>query len=69
MNKEDLHGEIERLFSVGHPLPLELQRVEESGALAKTNAIAWAMAHLVMRGILEPSAGKPTVRLRRRAQT
>lgn len=64
MDKQKMHGEVERLFIGNQQWPDELLRTGKRGCLAKTNAIAWAMSDLVVEKVLERSMGSQTVRLR-----
>ena len=63
MNKEQMHARVEHLFIGDRPWPDELNRIQKGGCTVRRNAIAWAMATLVMDGVLRPSMGQPVVRL------
>jgi hypothetical protein len=63
MNKEQMHARVEQLFIGDRPWPDELNRIQRGGCTVRRNAIAWAMADLVMDGVLSPSIGQPVVRL------
>ncbi len=65
MDKQEMHDRIERMFIRDAHWPAELLLVQKNGCTAKTNAIAWAMADLVMRGVTQKSMGNPVVRLAR----
>jgi hypothetical protein len=63
MDKQQMHARVEHLFIGDRPWPEELERIQQGGCTVRRNAIAWAMARLVMDGILSPSMGQPSVRL------
>ena len=65
MDKQVMHRTIEAMFVRGGQWPADLLRVQKNGCSAKTNAIAWAMADLVMRGVTHKSMGDSVVRLAR----
>lgn len=63
MDKQSMHDRVEHLFVGDRPWPEELTRIQKGGCTVRRNAIAWAMADLVMEGVLSPSIGRPVVRL------
>ena len=63
MDKQQMHARVEHLFIGDRPWPEELNRIQQGGCTARRNAIAWAMARLVMDGVLSPSMGQPSVSL------
>ena len=63
MDKQQMHARVEHLFIGDRLWPEELNRIQKGGCTARRNAIAWAMADLVMDGSLSPSIGQPVVRL------
>jgi hypothetical protein len=54
MDQQQMHAHVEHLFIGDRLWPEELNRIQKGGCTARRNAIAWAMADLVMDGSLSP---------------